>query len=210
MVVNPIDNEIFVEYAKRWLREEYLKIEGDIAKMHKRAKWDILAVEQNNTGEHVIEVLKHKYDLPVHPVLTYGKLSDPKQHHKQKTMSKPEMVMWYLKAKQNHMVKFPANTQNKDMQELIRQISIFAEHRTDSGTINYHAPGEEHDDLVMALLIACFVARKWIRITDNTGGTIMGTIDAPAASHNSLSRYLYASPLMVNHHDEFGLNNPTW
>jgi len=49
------------------------------------------------------------------------------------------------------------------MKELKRQISIFAEHRTESGQISYYAEGKEHDDLVMALMLACFVGRRFLR-----------------------------------------------
>ena len=174
LVVDPSENTIFVEYAMRWLRVDYLKVEEQIANLHKQAKWLNIYVEQNNTGEHVIEVLKKQYGMPVKAITTYGKMSDTKKHHQVKSMSKPEMVFWYLKAKQKHLVKFPRNSKNHHMKELERQISIFSEHKTDAGNAVYQAPGEEHDDLVMALLIACFAARKWIRIEGSTQASIAG------------------------------------
>ena len=122
-------------------------------------------------------MLKKKYNLPVKPILTYGKLSNPDDHHNQKTMSKPEMVMWYLKAKQNHQVKFPPlDAQTPDMKELERQVAIFAEHKTEAGNVAYYAPGEEHDDLVMALLTACFAARKWIRLEGDIDTVFVGGV----------------------------------
>ena len=39
------------------------------------------------------------------------------------------------------------------MLELKRQIAIFAEHKTDVGIASYYAPGSEHGDGVMALMI---------------------------------------------------------
>ena len=188
LVINPPENEIFVEFARRWLRRDYLSVEADIARMYKKAKWLTIYAERNNIGEHVIEVLQQRYSLPVQPVTTAGRITDPEKMKKTKTMSKPEMVTWYLKAKQAHMVKFPQNSKNPDIMELERQISIFAEKITDAGTVTYGAPGQEHDDLVMALLIGCFAARHWLPVGDGAvGGFVGGSIIPDASDYSDIT-----------------------
>ena len=44
-----------------------------------------------------------------------------------------------------------------------RQISNFAEHITEAGNASYYAEGTEHDDTVMALMLACFIGRHYIK-----------------------------------------------
>ena len=168
-------NRLFVEFAKRWLRKDYMYVEERIARYHQQAHWSDILVEQNNTGEHVIEMLRKKYALPVRAVTTVGKITDPRKHHRLKTMSKPEMVNWYVRAKQRHIALFPRSL-NVDMLELKRQIAIFAEYRTDAGNVTYHAPGNEHDDLAVSFLIACFGALRWIRIGSADSQLVWGPL----------------------------------
>jgi len=193
LLVNPEENEIFIEFCKRWLRVDYLNVEADIARMNQKALWNHIYVEQNNTGEHVIEVLRKKYGLPVKPITTVAKLTDPKKHHKGKTMSKNEMVGWFLKAKQSHIIQFPQDSKNPDMLEYIRQIAIFSEHKTEAGNVAYYAPGEEHDDLVMAGLVACYAARRYIRVTGApAGGVVGGTLLDRKQNQNTAAGILEA------------------
>jgi len=58
--------------------------------------------------------------------------------------------------------EFPKKT-NKHIEELKRQISNFAEHITEAGNASYYAEGTEHDDTVMALMLAIFVGRHYIK-----------------------------------------------
>lgn len=190
---------IFVKFAKRWQREDYLDVEREIAAYHEEIKWNYIYIEQNNTGEHVIEVLKRQYHLPIRSITTSKNLKDPKKIHSVKVMDKNEIVSWYVKAKQNHIIKFPRNTQNQDMKELITQVSTFSEYITEAGNVSYHAPGTTHDDLMMALLIACFVARKYIR-TDSNFEHVGGGI--PKANY-SLRRQQKVDDLSLSTFGEF-------
>jgi len=77
-------------------------------------------------------------------------------------MDKNEMVKYMIILAGEGRVIYPAN-KSPEMKELQRQMSIFAEHKTESGkSFAYYAEGNEHDDLVMALMLACFVARYYI------------------------------------------------
>lgn len=144
-----------------------MTVEADVAGLHEKARWNVIAVEQNNTGEHVIEALRRTHGLPVRPVITAGKVTDPKKIRRGGTMSKPDMVYWILRAKQRHLLKFPRDARNADLLELQRQISIFSEHITEAGSASYYAPGTEKDDGVMSFMLCCHVARRWIRLGDD-------------------------------------------
>ena len=47
-----------------------------------------------------------------------------------------------------------------ELDTLKEQLSNFAEHKTKTGTVSYYAEGNEHNDLVMALMLACWLARE--------------------------------------------------
>ena len=80
-------------------------------------------------------------------------------------MPKNQMVLWLTQMFQNNRIKFPKKS-NKDIDELKRQISIFSEVITEAGNVSYRAEGNEHDDTVMALILACFIARNFIKGVD--------------------------------------------
>ena len=122
--------------------------------------------EVNNVGEHVYEVLLRNFGLPVRPVITVGKLSGDRikktpAQRLRRSMPKNEMVLFFLKLKKQHRILFPPDP-SKDMTQLISQIAAFSEKKTESGNIQYSAPGSEHDDGVMALLMALFEARAML------------------------------------------------
>jgi len=67
--------------------------------------------------------------------------------------------------KAEHRIIFPTDhNYSGDMLELKKQIAIFAEHKTEAGSISYYAPGSEHDYGVMALLINCQNAREYLKV----------------------------------------------
>jgi len=147
--------------AKRWLGRAYLDVEKEIANIHSNSPFDFYVVERNNTGEHVVEVLKKHYRLPVLAVTTGRELKTKEKIYSPKVMDKNEMVKYMIILIQEKKLKFP-KTKTMELTELERQMSIFAEHKTEAGKFTYHAEGAEHDDLVMALMLACFIGRYYI------------------------------------------------
>ncbi len=152
---------IYVLGAKRWLGRAYLDVEKEIASIHTSQPFTYYVVERNNTGEHVIEVLKRNYSLPVLAVTTGRELKTKEKIYSPKVMDKNEMVKYMIVLIQEKKLIFP-KIKTMELTELDRQMSIFAEHKTDAGKFTYHAEGQEHDDLVMALMLACFIGRYYI------------------------------------------------
>ena len=58
------------------------------------------------------------------------------------------------------------------MSELEKQVALYTEKKSEAGSIDYFAPGDELDSLTKALLIACFAARPYIsgKSGDHIGG----------------------------------------
>ena len=58
-------------------------------------------------------------------------------------MPKNQMTMWLARMFQNNRIKFPKKS-NKHVDELKRQISIFSEVITESGSVSYRAEGHHY------------------------------------------------------------------
>jgi len=155
------DNKLYVKGAKRWLHRNYTEVEREIKKIHDSNPFDHIMLEVNNTGQHVYEVLKYDMDLPVSPVTTSNDLKDLSKKDSYSVMDKNEMVRTMSHWFNEKLIIFP-RIKDKELSELQRQISIFAQYRTEAGNVSYRAQGNEHDDLVMALMLVCFMARKHI------------------------------------------------
>ena len=167
VVIRVDEDDIKVRAVKRWLGRDYTDVERTIAKYHMKHNFDHIVVEQNNTGIHVIEVLKRQYNLPVVAVVTSNNLKDNKKVASARVMDKNLMANYIAGLMMDHKIKFPASG-GKDMKELERQIAIFAEHRTEAGNVAYYAPGNEHDDLAMALMLAIHIGKYYLRSDDDT------------------------------------------
>ncbi|MGH9910539.1 MAG: hypothetical protein ACRD32_07860, partial [Nitrososphaerales archaeon] len=151
------DKKIYILGAKGWVGRDYIQVEEEIAEIHQTNPADLYVIEKNNTGDHVYEVLRYQKHLPVIAVTTSKDIKNREKHRD--TMDKNEMVRWMLAMKQDHRIIFPKRD-TAEIRELKRQLSIFAERMTESGSISYGAEGREHDDYVMALMLACFAARR--------------------------------------------------
>lgn len=150
------DDTVFVEGARAWKGKAYLAIEQELVQIHQRFRFDFYVVEQNNTGVHVIEVLRSK-NLPVISVFTSKDIKNPR--FGSNVMDKNDMVKWMLIKIKEKKIVFP-QFDDKYTKELKRQLSIFEEKKTEAGTLSYSAPSSEQDDYVMALMLACFYARE--------------------------------------------------
>lgn len=162
--IEVIKDEIHIRLAKRWLGRNYTEVVNKIIAIHVRQNFDHIVLEMNNTGQVVKELFDAK-GIRTIPVNTVGRITDPKKKLSLTAMEKKEISLWFLRMKTDHKIKFHG-TDDPDVKELMRQIQIFAEHRPkgeySTGNFKYSAPGEEHDDMVMALLLACHIGRTYL------------------------------------------------
>ena len=157
------NDNIYVLGVKTWIQRKYIEVENLIANIHNNKKFDFYVVEVNNTGEHVYEELKYRHKIPnVIPVFTTANVKDQMKIARGKVMPKNQMVLYMARMFQNNRIKFPSKT-NDHIEELKRQISNFSEHITEAGNASYYAEGTEHDDTVMALMLAIFIGRHYIK-----------------------------------------------
>lgn len=164
-----LEGKIRVKNAQRILGMNYLDVEDYLESLHKAHKFNFFILEVNNTGTHVYEVLRKK-GLPVIPVTTVAEIKDPSKKNDLKRMEKNEMVRNMIHWFQDGKIVFPTNC-NAELNELKRQLSIFSEVKTETGKVSYRAEGQEHDDLVMALMLACWFLKPY-ELTVKTVNTL--------------------------------------
>ena len=149
---------IKVKMARQWSRDELNLIPGHVTKLHDKVNWDVTYVDQL-TGEHFIMDMKKLMNVKV--ITTQKNMNDPDDIEKIKKMDKIEMVQWMMVVGQNKQIEFPEDP-SRFMRDLEGQMDLFAEVTTEAGGIDYFSPGDEYDNLVKALMIACFSVRKII------------------------------------------------
>lgn len=166
------NNKIRVRLAKQWGREKLNIIPNQIGTLYNKIQWGDTFIDQL-TGQHFIESLKRKEEMPIQVINTQKNLKDGDEIENVKIMDKVEMTQFMLLLRQDHVIEFPPKP-SEDMRELEEQMTLYMEHKTEAGTIDYYAPGEELDSLIKALLIACFAARTYLNGYD--GVIVMGPV----------------------------------
>jgi len=167
---------MYIIGAAQWLHKDYEDVEAEVAVIHKttvRRPFNYIAVETNNSGLHVVSQLRRVHHLPILPINTVGKVTDPKKILEGNSMAKNDMVQWLQRVIQNtvnhkpttpHLYFPDAANSSPGVEKLRNQLPKFTRKLTDAGNLSYSAQGREHDDLVMALLLAAYVARtKYLR-----------------------------------------------
>ena len=177
--VTAAENRIYVNMARRWHSSQVAEMANSMLTFYNRVTWPNTYIDQI-TGEYLIDMLK-KRGIPTKVISTQKNIKDAKKIEKIKVMDRIEMTEFLRKLKNNGQLRFPVNP-SKYMQVLENQIPMFAKHTTEAGGVDYYAPGEEPDDLVRALMIACFSVRNYI---DNVITTehILGGVPKPTETY---------------------------
>jgi len=144
--------------AKEWKKTDFTVAEDEIAEINSKNPFDIHICESNNQGWHVIDNLRRYHDLPVIPVNTSNNLK-ASTARKGKSLDKNAMVEWIEWARKEGIIRFPSGEWSPGITELNRQLNRFVMKRTSTGYKYEAAEEDDHDDLVMALVILCHYAR---------------------------------------------------
>ena len=175
--VNIKEKKVRIKLAREWSRKDIGKAPQQISELYDRLSWDVTIIDQQ-VGEFFIQDLRN-HDIPIQVITTQKDLKDPKLIEKIKVMDKIEMTHFVMVAlRQNHQIEFPAQPPPTVL-DLEKQISMFVEHKTEAGGVDYYAPGDEKDNLTKAFMISIF-AQRHILIKDvsieHVGGGIRQTI----------------------------------
>ena len=170
--INAKTKKVHPSLVRQWSRDNINTVPSEINTLYQKIKWEQTYIDQL-TGEHFINELKNDYQIPLSVINTKKNLIDPKDIRKIKTMDKVEMTQFMLVLKQNHQIEFSTQP-SIHMKELEHQWSLFSEHKTEAGNVDYYSPGDELDNLIKSLMIACFAARNIL--TGNTAPVYAGSL----------------------------------
>ncbi|MBM3896809.1 MAG: hypothetical protein FJ360_03615 [Thaumarchaeota archaeon] len=144
------DKKIYILGAKFWKNQErYQLVYDEISRIVKQQDVSYVIVEKNSAGDPIIDALKYEYRLPVRAVFTTNTKS---REAKKGIMNKSEMVTWLF---QNHNILDWPRQGDEYLLELKKQWTVFGEYHKNK----FEAPSGTHDDLMMALMLACYFAR---------------------------------------------------
>lgn len=177
--------------ATQWKHQEYDTVEKQIKIIQTsvvKRPFNYIGVETNNSGWHVIEALR-KLNLPITPINTVGKVTDPKTIKLGNSMAKNEIVAWVRRKFIRGEITFPLKDSAGTL-ALKNQLPKFTRKLSVAGNIQYSAQGKEHDDLVMAFLIACYIARRKYLKTGFDSGFIQTSNYGVEKSISDAQRYL--------------------
>ena len=152
-------DKIQVKLAKQFKGTNLNVISDFIYRVHNDINPDIHTIETNGIGRDIYSrMTRSTHDFRwLQPVSTSGEMTESARRLGH-AMDKPFMVNWFKEQKKLGNILFPIEAQ-KDMKELERQIAEFVSLRTLNGSISYKRMRGRHDDLIMALLMACNIVR---------------------------------------------------
>lgn len=172
--------------AQQWKVQDTEKMAAETYQLYEQFQWGDTYIEQES-GDHLIMLLKEHYRMPIKVITTGKKVKDAKKIRRIKVMDKIEMTEFLRRLKLNGQLRFVRHA-TPGLKELENQIPYFTKHTTEAGSVDYYAPGEEPDNLVKALMVACFSVRKLLQgaSTEFVGGPITGM--PPKRTLNGLRR----------------------
>ena len=166
--VNPIAQ---VRLARQWSRKDLHKAPAEIGAMYQKHRWHKTYMDQQS-GQHLIQDIR-AVGVPISTIITQKDLKDPKGIEKVKIMDKIEMVQFMVMLIQQKKIKWSPRP-SATMKELEEQFVMFIEHKTEAGSVDYYAPGDEFDNLTKAFMVSCFAGRKIL--SGDEGGVIAGPL----------------------------------
>ena len=153
--------------ARQFIKTKYGVVADYLLTVRNSIKPNIIGIETNNRGKRVMNLYREKYALKLVGINTSANLT-LETLERGLTMDKPFMIGWLKEYLQNHMIKFP-NNPTVEMKVLIDQIHQIVGIRTAAGHISYKAQRGRHDDLFMAFLLCCHIARLYLKRQEMIG-----------------------------------------
>lgn len=150
------DRKARVRVVREWDAFKPDQCVADMAEYWTRYEWDATYIEQE-TGEYLIDGLK-RAGVPLRIITTQKKVKEAAKIRGVRVMDRVEATEFLRKLKIGGQIFWPRKRSDR-MQEMFKQIGMFAKHSTEAGNVDYYSAGNEPDGLVRALMIVCFSAR---------------------------------------------------
>ena len=163
------EKTIQVRAAKVWNKKQINSVSTDVINFCNKFNLNTISVDLE-IGHAIIDKLRQ--NITTHKV-HLGKKTNFEDD--EDVLDKIEVADWLISLRQNLQLLFPKNPSD-GVQELERQLELYAITRTESGRLDMYAPSDEKDSLVRALLITARACKPHItNIEENV--TVGGAID---------------------------------
>jgi len=163
--------EIQILNAKEWKKTNFNFVEDEIAEINSKNPFQYHICETNNQGWHVIDNLRTLKNIYVRGVNTSKNLK-PSTARLGKSLDKNAMVEWIEWAREEKIITMPQGKWSHGITELNRQLNRFVMKRSSSGYKYEAAEDDDHDDLVMALVVLCHFSRLRLLRFGKSAGVI--------------------------------------
>ena len=154
---------IIPKFARHYQKMSFEKVAADMLPIVQKIKPSIFGLETNNEGKKAINEFQ-KQGINTKGVSTVSVLTDEHRQYWQ-SMDKTYTVKWVKSMIATRNIQFPSNP-SPHMQALEDQISLIAEYITPNGSLSYKARNGRHDDLFMAFILCCHIARIYMDMSD--------------------------------------------
>ena len=156
------NGQIYPKYAREFKRTPFGVVAATMAPIIERIRPDFVGLETNNQGPEALEAFRAA-GINARGITTTGRLS-PKKRIKWQSMDKTYTVQWIRSLQKRGRITWPKDP-SPGMRTLEIQILNYKERREYHGGYRYEA-GRGHDDVVMAFILACHMARIYMERAD--------------------------------------------
>ena len=154
--------KIKVKLAIQLIDTPYSAVAVMFKQFQKQFLPDFMGLESNNKGKKILSRFRTEYKLFMSPINTSNnlKLETINQGH---SMDKNFTIFWLVHRFKGGDIIFPSREVcTEGMLALIEQINSITLQHTPSGQPTYRAMRSRHDDIFMAFLFCCHIARLYI------------------------------------------------
>ena len=156
--------KINVRLAKQYHRQPFWDVAEDMLPLLLKVNPVYFGLETNNMGEGAIDAFSRLGYSDIRRITTVPAMNEINREKNWERMDKPYTVQWLVDcchkrhSEKPALIQFPQKP-SATMRVLIEQILMIQEYKTPSGFTGYKAMSSRHDDLFMAFLMCCHVAR---------------------------------------------------
>lgn len=163
---------INIKFARQYQKTTFEGVAADMSPIIRKVRPDFLGLEINNEGRKALEAFHQQGHKHTKGIFTTGTMTAKNRQTKWESMDKPYTIDWLRRCaaadgpENAPAFVVPPRKPSPHMQVLMEQITMIKQYRTHTGEFTYRAISSRHDDLFMAFLLCCHVARHVIGTRD--------------------------------------------
>ena len=163
---------INLKFARQYQKTTFEGVAADMSPIIRKVRPDFIGLESNNEGKQALAAFHQQGHTQTKSIFTTGTMTAANRKKKWESMDKPYTINWLRRCAaadgpENAPAFIAAPLKpSPQMRVLLEQITMIKQYRTHTGEFSYKAISSRHDDLFMAFLLCCHVARHVIGTRD--------------------------------------------